>query len=43
MWEEAAALDPAYDPDLKSFHDESLRVLAQFDLVRRILAVGTAP
>ncbi len=43
MWEEAAALDPADDPDLKSFHDESLRVLAQFDLVRRVLAVGTAP
>lgn len=43
MWEEAAALDPGDDPDLRAFHDEGVSVLAQFDLVRRILATATAP
>ena len=43
MWEEAAALDPGDDPDLRSLHDEGVRVLAQFDGVRRVLAAATAP
>jgi SAM-dependent methyltransferase len=43
MWEEAAALDPGDDPALQSFHDEGLRVLGWFDLVRRVMAAGTAP
>ena len=43
MWEEAAALEPGDDADLRSLHDEGVRVLAQFDLVRRVLATATAP
>jgi SAM-dependent methyltransferase len=43
MWEEAAALDPADDPALRSFHDEGIRVLETFDLVRRVIATATAP
>jgi SAM-dependent methyltransferase len=43
MWEEAAALDPADDPALRSFHDEGVRSLATFDLHRRVLAVATRP
>jgi len=43
LWEEAAALDPGEDPDLRSLHDEGARVLAQFDGVRRVLAAATAP
>ena len=43
MWEEAAALDPGSDPALRSFHDEGVRVLETFDLVRRIIATATAP
>lgn len=42
MWEEAAALDPRDDPDLQSLHDEGVRVLSMFDLVRRVLASATA-
>ncbi len=42
MWEEAAALDPGNDPALKSFHDEGVRVLANFSLMRRVMATGTA-
>lgn len=42
MWEEAAALDPGDDPDLKSFHDEGARVLAGFELTRRVLATAIA-
>jgi SAM-dependent methyltransferase len=38
MWEEAAALDPGDDPALRSFHDEGIRVLETFDLVRRVIA-----
>jgi hypothetical protein len=41
MSEEAAALDPRHDPALKSFHDEGVRVLANFNL-RRVMATGTA-
>lgn len=42
LWEEAAALDPGDDPGLRSFHEEGVRVLARFDLTRRILATATA-
>jgi SAM-dependent methyltransferase len=43
MWEEAAALDPADDPALRSFHDEGIRAQDTFDLLRRVLATATAP
>ena len=43
LWEEAAALDPGDDPDLRSLHEEGVRVLARFDRVRRVLAGATAP
>ena len=43
MWEEAAALDPGDDPALRSFHDEGVRTLGIFDLVRRVMATATAP
>jgi hypothetical protein len=43
MWEEAAALEPGDDPALQSFHDEGLRMLELFDLLRRVMACGTAP
>jgi SAM-dependent methyltransferase len=41
MWKEAAALDPGNDSALKSFHDEGIRVLANFALMRRVLATAT--
>jgi len=43
MWEEAAALDPGDDPALRAFHDEGMRSLETFDLVRRVIATATAP
>jgi SAM-dependent methyltransferase len=43
MWEEAAALDPGGDPALQSFHDEGVRSLGFFSLVRRVMATATAP
>lgn len=43
MWEEAAALDPGDDPALRSFHGEGVSVLSTFSLVRRVLAIATAP
>ena len=43
MWEEAAALDPGEDPALQSFHEDGLRMLDTFDLMRRVMATGTAP
>ena len=43
MWEEAAALDPGDDPALTSFHNEGVRSLAHFDLVRRVMATAEAP
>jgi SAM-dependent methyltransferase len=43
MWTEAAALDPAGDPALQSFHDEGVRSLEFFGLVRRVLGTATAP
>jgi SAM-dependent methyltransferase len=43
MWQEAAGLDPGTDPSLRSFHDEGVRVLQTFPLVRRVLAIAVAP
>jgi SAM-dependent methyltransferase len=43
MWEEAAALDPGDDRALRSFHDEGVRSLKTFALVRRVMAVATRP
>jgi SAM-dependent methyltransferase len=43
MWAEAAALDPGSDPSLRSFHDEGVRVLETFPLIRRVLAIGVVP
>jgi SAM-dependent methyltransferase len=43
MWEEAVAIDPGDDPALRSFHDEGVRSLAQWGLLRRVLATATAP
>lgn len=43
LWLEAVDLEPGGDPDLRSLHDEGRRALAQFDLVRRVLATATAP
>jgi SAM-dependent methyltransferase len=43
MWEEAAALDPGDDPALRAFHDEGMRSLEIFGLVRRVIATATAP
>jgi SAM-dependent methyltransferase len=40
MWEEAAALDAGDDPALRSFHDEGVRTLPTFALVRRVMAVA---
>lgn len=42
MWEEAAALTPV-NAALQSFHDEGVRSLARWDLLRRVLATATAP
>jgi hypothetical protein len=42
MWQEAAALDPGEDPAQRSFHDEGVRVLEAFGLVRRVIATATA-
>jgi SAM-dependent methyltransferase len=41
MWEEAAALDPGTDPALQSMHDEAIRSLDIFPLLRRVLATAT--
>jgi SAM-dependent methyltransferase len=43
MWTEAAALDPGDDPALRSFHDEGVRSLERFDLLRRVMAAATRP
>jgi len=43
MWAEAAALDPGDDAALVSFHDEGVRSLPVFDLLRRVMATGIAP
>lgn len=43
MWEEAVTIDPGDDPALRSFHDEGVRSLEQWGLLRRVLASATAP
>ena len=43
LWEEAARIDPAGDPALKSFHGEAVRSLQFGPLLRRVLAVATRP
>jgi len=43
IWEEAVALDPGTDPALRSFYDEAAGSLGRFGLLRRVLAVATAP
>jgi SAM-dependent methyltransferase len=43
MWQEAVALDPGNDPALRSFHDEGVRSLANYELHRRVIATATAP
>ena len=43
MWREAAALDPGDDPALRSFHDEGVRSLELFGLVRRVIATACTP
>ena len=43
MWQEAVALDPGDDPALRSFHDEGVRSLEIFGLVRRVIATASAP
>lgn len=41
--EEAAALDPGDDPALQSFHDEGVRSLEIFGVIRRVMASPVAP
>jgi SAM-dependent methyltransferase len=43
MWLEAVELDPEADPALRSFHDEGIRSLGNYELHRRALATATAP
>jgi SAM-dependent methyltransferase len=43
MWQEAAAADPGDDPALQSFHNEGVRSLEIFGLIRRVMASATAP
>jgi len=43
MWKEAAALDPCDDAALRSFHEEGVRCLEIFSLMRRVMATATAP
>ena len=42
MWEEARAVDPGEDAALQSFHDEGVRSLEIFNLVRRVMGTATA-
>jgi SAM-dependent methyltransferase len=43
LWEEAATIDPGDDPALVSFSGEAARSLEHFALIRRVLAVASAP
>jgi SAM-dependent methyltransferase len=43
IWEEAVTIDPGDDPALLSFHGEGVRSLEHLALIRRVLAVATAP
>jgi len=41
--QEAAAPDPGDDPALRSFHDEGVRSLDIFYLIRRVIATASGP
>ena len=43
MWEEAVVLNPGDDPALQSFHNEGVRSLDTFALLRRVMGTATAP
>jgi SAM-dependent methyltransferase len=43
FWEEAVACDPDRDPALESWHEEGVRVLSDWDSVRRIVATARTP
>jgi hypothetical protein len=43
MWEEAAALSFGDDPALQSCHDEAVRSLHTFNVIRRVMATAVAP
>lgn len=43
LWEEAVCIDPGDDPALRSLHDEGVKSLQWGGLLRRVLAVATAP
>lgn len=43
MWTEAALLNPGDDPALRSFHDEAVRALTNFDGYRRVMASARKP
>ena len=43
MRQEAAALAPGDDPALRSFHDEGVRSLDIFYLIRRVIATASGP
>ena len=42
LWQDAAAIGPGDDPDLRDLHDEATSILPIFDLLRRVLATATA-
>lgn len=43
MWTEAASLDSRNDPAMRSFHNEAVRALANFDGYRRVMATARKP
>jgi SAM-dependent methyltransferase len=43
MWQAALAVGPTDDPAMQSMQDEAERVLAVFELMRRVLITATAP
>lgn len=43
MWTEATSLEPGDDPAMRSFHDEGVRALANFDGYRRVMASARKP
>lgn len=43
MWTEAASLDPGDGPAMRSFHNEAVRALANFDGYRRVMASARKP
>ena len=43
LWDEAASLNPKQDPALRSLHDEAVRSIETFDLLRRVVATASTP